>query len=132
MAISIDWYDKEKTIIQVTFEGIWTINEFLDTVKKANEFSANAHLPAEQISMIANLEKSAGIPRGVSVLPHFRYALTKLVYQYLVVAGGTSFGIALTRVVSNALPEKMRKIFLEDNASLAAQRIESLRTTITN
>lgn len=132
MSISIDWYNSEKTILQVTFEGVWTIDEFLDTIKATNAFTSDGVNAPEQISIIVNLEKTGGIPRGVSVLPHFRYALTKLNYQYLIIAGGTSFGLALVRIVSKAVPDKIRRIFIESNVNEAVKRIENQRVASTH
>lgn len=128
MPASIAWYNPEETILQVTFEGRWTVEDFIRMVAEAQQLMKDK--PPESVSIILNVEKSAGIPRGASVIPHFRNALVTLNYQYFVIGGGTSFGIALARVVSKVLPHKNRTMFFEENVAAAEQRITTLRAAV--
>src|SRR5689334_12847498 len=87
---SMHWSASDETILYVAFEGNWVIEEFIDVVNKVSALiDAKAPKP---VSIILNMEKSGGIPRGGNVLPHFRNAMTKLKFQYMIIAGGTSFG----------------------------------------
>jgi hypothetical protein len=124
---SLSWYNADETVLQVIFEGSWTIEEFVGVVGKVHE-SIELKMPTP-VSIILNMEKSGGIPRAATVLPHFKNAVTKLQYQYMIIAGGTSFGLALTRIVMQVLPHKNRSIFFEENVAAAEKRIGLLRAS---
>lgn len=84
--------------------------------------------PTGTISVIINAEKSAGLPRNANLLPHFRHGVQDHPYEYIVFSGGSSFGLALVRMISRIVPDGSRRIFFENDLPAAESRIESMRT----